>query len=399
VAADRVGDPRRHGNVVSGPLAGYRIIEIAGIGPGPFAAMLLADMGAEVIRVERAAARGPAPDRPHVDVTLRGRRNVAVDLKHPEGVGVLLDLVERADALIEGFRPGVMERLGAGPDVCLAHNPRLVYGRMTGWGQDGPWANAAGHDINYISLAGALAHFRRTGQPPTPPLNMVGDYGGGAMFLAFGVVCALLEAQRSGHGQVVDAAMVDGVALLMTMFWTLREVGAFDENQPGTNLLDTGAHFYDVYECADDKFISIGSLEPQFYAELLQRLGLDHDESFAGQMDRSGWPQLRHRLAELFKSRTREEWCALLDTTDVCFAPVLTMSEAAGHPHNSARSTFVEVNGRIQPAPAPRFSRTPPSIGVAPAHPGEHSREILKGWGVSAERIEALIESGAVIDT
>jgi alpha-methylacyl-CoA racemase len=384
---------------VSGPLAGYRIIELAGIGPGPFAAMLLADMGAEVIRVERsAAARGPAPDTPHVDVTLRGRRNLALDLKHADGVGVLLELVERADALIEGFRPGVMERLGVGPDVCHTRNPKLVYGRMTGWGQDGPWAGAAGHDINYISLGGALAHFRRDGQPPTAPLNMVGDYGGGAMFLAFGVVCALLEAQRSGRGQVVDAAMVDGTALLMTMFWTLREIGMFDESRPGTNLLDSGAHFYDTYQCADGRFISIGALEPQFYAELLQRLDLDGDERLSAQTDRARWPELKQVFAELFKSKTRDEWCALLDATDACFAPVLTMSEAATHPHNVARSTFVEVNGRVQPGPAPRFSRTPGSLDVAPAHPGEHSREVLADWGVSADRIEALIESGAVVD-
>jgi alpha-methylacyl-CoA racemase len=385
---------------VNGPLAGYRIIEIAGIGPGPFAAMLLADMGAEVIRIERAAAaRGPAPDRPHVDVTLRGRRNIAIDLKQPDGVGVLLDLVERADAMIEGFRPGVMERLGAGPDTCLARNPRLVYGRMTGWGQDGPWANAAGHDINYISLAGALAHFRRAGQPPMPPLNMVGDYGGGAMFLAFGLVCGLLEAQRSGNGQVVDAAMVDGAALLMTMFWTLREIGAFDEHRPGSNLLDTGAHFYDVYECADGAYVSVGALEPQFYAVLLQRLGLDGDEAFAAQMDRAEWPRLKQRLAELFKTRPRDEWCALLENTDACFAPVLTMSEAVAHPHNAARRTFVEADGRTQPAPAPRFSRTAAAIGIAPAHAGQHSRLILADWGVESARIDALIESGAVVET
>ena len=384
----------------SGPLEGYRIIELAGIGPGPMAAMLLADMGAEVIRVERAAAaRGPAPEAPHVDITLRGRRNLALDLKQGDGVTVLLDLVERADALIEGFRPGVMERLGVGPQECLARNPRLVFGRMTGWGQDGPWSTAAGHDINYISLAGALAHFGRAGQPPTPPLNMVGDYGGGAMFLAFGVVCALLEAQRSGKGQVVDAAMVDGTALLMSMFWTLREIGAFDEQHPGTNLLDTGAHFYDVYECRDGTYVSIGSIEPQFYAELLKRLGLDGDEQFAAQHDRAGWPQLKDQLAALFKTRTRDEWCALLDGTDVCFAPVLTMSEAVVHPHNAARQTFVEVGGRIQPAPAPRFSRTAPAIGTPPAHPGQHSREVLVDWGLDAERVEALIAAGAVVDT
>ncbi len=382
----------------NGPLGGFRIIELAGIGPGPMAAMLLADMGAEVIRVERAAAvRGSAPATPHVDVTLRGRRNLAVDLKQPDGVAVLLDLVERADALIEGFRPGVMERLGLGPDECLARNRRLVYGRMTGWGQDGPLANAAGHDINYIALAGALAHFRRAGQPPTPPLNMVGDYGGGAMFLAFGVVCALLEAQRSGSGQVVDAAMVDGTAGLMTMFWTLREIGAFDEQNPGANLLDTGAHFYDVYECCDGTFISVGALEPQFYAELLRHLGLDGDEAFADQMNRSSWPQLKERLAEVFRSRTRDEWCALFDGTDACVAPVLTMTEAAVHPHNVARGTFMDVDGRVQPAPAPRFSRTPASVGLAPAHPGQHSRQILADWGLPTERIEALLESGAVV--
>jgi len=382
-----------------GPLAGYRIIEIAGIGPGPMAAMLLADLGAEVIRVERAAAaQGPAPDAPHVDITLRGRRNLALDLKQPQGVSVLLDLVDRADALIEGFRPGVMERLGAGPRECLERNPRLVYGRMTGWGQDGPWATAAGHDINYISLAGVLAHCRRDGQPPTPPLNLVGDYGGGAMFLAFGVVCALLEAQRSGEGQVVDAAMVDGAALLMSMLWTLRELGVFDEQHPGTNLLDTGAHFYDVYGCADGEYVSIGSIEPQFYAELLQRLGLDGDEQLAAQMDRAAWPRLKQRLAELFISRPRDEWCALLDGTDVCFAPVLTMSEAAVHPHNAARGTFVEVDGRVQPAPAPRFSRTPAAIGTPPAHPGQHSREILADWGLDAGRIETLITAGTVVD-
>jgi alpha-methylacyl-CoA racemase len=385
---------------MNGPLAGYRVVEIAGIGPGPFAAMLLADMGAEVIRVERAAgARGPAPEQPHVDVMLRGRRNIAIDLKRPDGVEVLLDLVASADALIEGFRPGVMERLGAGPEDCLARNPRLVYGRMTGWGQDGPWASAAGHDINYIALAGSLAHFRRAGQLPTPPLNMVGDFGGGGMLLAFGVVCGMLEAQRSGTGQVVDAAMVDGAAVLMTMFWTLREIGAFDERRPGTNLLDTGAHFYDVYECADGGFISIGSIEPQFYAELLQRLGLDGDDEFAAQMDRERWPRLTGRLAELFRTRTRDEWSALLEGTDVCFAPVLTMTEAVEHPHNAARGTFAEVAGRVQPAPAPRFSRTPGAIGVAPAHPGQHSREILHDWGFEPNRIDEVIAAGAVVDT
>jgi len=385
---------------MTGPLAGYRIIEIAGIGPGPFAAMMLADMGAEVIRVERAqSTKGPSPDRPHVDVTLRGRRSIAIDLKHADGVATLLDLVERADALIEGFRPGVMERLGAGPDECRSRNPKLVYGRMTGWGQDGPYADAAGHDINYISLAGALAHFRRAGQPPTPPLNMVGDFGGGGMFLAFGVVCALLEAQRSGAGQVVDAAMVDGSAVLMTMFWMLKDVGLFDELAPGSNLLDSGAPFYDAYECSDGKFVSIGSIEPQFYAELIRLLELGDDAAFANQMDTSSWPDLKVRLGDRFKTRTRDEWCELMEMTDVCFAPVLTLTEAAEHPHNVERQTFVEANGKLQPAPAPRFSRTAPVIGSAPAFAGQHSREILHDWGISKDRAVELLESGAVVDT
>jgi alpha-methylacyl-CoA racemase len=381
---------------MSGPLTGYRIIEIAGIGPGPFAAMMLADMGAEVIRVDRAqAVRGPAPDTPHFDVLQRGRRNIALDLKHPDGVAALLDLVESADALIEGFRPGVMERLGVGPEVCLARNPKLVFGRMTGWGQEGMYAQAAGHDINYISLAGSLAHFGRAGEAPVPPLNMVGDFGGGGMFLAYGVVCALLEAQRSGSGQVVDTAMVDGAAVLMSMFWAFKSVGMFDENAPGTNLLDTGAHFYDVYECADGKYISLGSIEPQFYAELLRLTGLEGDPEFAKQMDKSEWPALKERLRAIFGSKTRDEWCALMEATDVCFAPVLTMSEAAAHPHNVERGTFVEVAGTTQPAPAPRFSRTPASIERPPAHPGQHTREVLTDWGLSADRVEALLGSGA----
>jgi alpha-methylacyl-CoA racemase len=284
-----------------GPLSGYRVIEIAGIGPGPFAAMMLADMGAEVVRVERAqAVRGPAPATPHFDVLLRGRRNVALDLKHPDGVATLLDLVESADALIEGFRPGVMERLGAGPTECHDRNPRLVYGRMTGWGQSGPYAQAAGHDINYIALAGALAHFGRAGEAPVPPLNMVGDFGGGGMFLAYGVVCALLEAQRSGQGQVVDTAMVDGAAVLMSMFWGFTAVGAFDERGRGTNLLDTGAHFYDVYECADGEYVSLGSIEPQFYAELMRLTGLADDAEFAKQMDKTEWSALKQRLTAVF---------------------------------------------------------------------------------------------------
>jgi alpha-methylacyl-CoA racemase len=383
---------------MAGPLSGYRIVELAGIGPGPFAAMLLADMGAEVVRVERAQnVRGPAPSTPHPDVLLRGRRNIALDLKHPDGVAALLELVASADGLIEGFRPQVMERLGLGPDVCLERNPRLVFGRMTGWGQSGMYAEAAGHDINYISLAGALAHFGRQGQAPVPPLNMVGDFGGGGMFLAFGMVCAILEAQRSGIGQVVDAAMVDGSAVLMSMFWTMRGVGLFDEQHRGTNLLDTGAHFYDVYECADGKYISVGSIEPKFYAELLRLTDLDDDPEFAKQMDKSAWPHLKQRLSEVFASKTRDEWCAVMEATDVCFAPVLTMSEAAEHPHNVERGTFVEIAGAMQPAPAPRFSRSATEVTMPPAHAGQHSVEILRDWGSDDGRIEALVAAGAVV--
>jgi alpha-methylacyl-CoA racemase len=382
---------------MAGPLSGYRIIEIAGIGPGPFAAMMLADMGAEVIRVERAqSVRGPAPDTPHYDVMLRGRRNIAVDLKHPDGVATLLDLVERADALIEGFRPGVMERLGVGPEVCLARNPKLVFGRMTGWGQEGMYAQAAGHDINYIALAGALAHFGRRDEAPVPPLNMVGDFGGGGMFLAYGVVCALLEAQRSGTGQVVDTAMVDGAAVLMSMFWAFKSIGLFDENARGTNLLDTGAHFYDVFRCADGQYISLGSIEPQFYAELLRITGLQDDPEFQRQMDQDLWPHLKTRLHQVFDTKTRDEWCALMEGTDVCFAPVLTMSEAAAHPHNVERSTFIDVGGTTQPAPAPRFSRTQPEVRGLPAHAGQHTRAVLADWGVAPDRIDALFASNAV---
>ena len=380
---------------MSGPLSGYRIIEIAGIGPGPFAAMMLSDMGAEVIRVERAQAVRPGAG-PNKDLLQRNRRNIAIDLKNEAGRDALMRLVESADALIEGFRPGVMERLGIGPDECLARNSKLVFGRMTGWGQTGPYAQSAGHDINYISLAGSLAHFGRAGEAPVPPLNMVGDFGGGGMFLAYGVVCALLEAQRSGKGQVVDTAMVDGAAVLMSMFWAFKEMGAFNENARGTNLLDTGAHFYDVYECSDGAYISIGSIEPQFYSELLRLTGLDGDEEFAKQMDSSGWTHLKGRLTELFKTKSRTEWCELMEHTDVCFAPVLTMSEAAAHPHNRERETFVEFDGVVQPAPAPRFSRTKPLITLPPARAGEHTRDVLADWGFDALAIDSLFESGAV---
>jgi alpha-methylacyl-CoA racemase len=355
--------------------------------------MMLSDMGAEVVRVERVqAVRDSASS--NWDVMQRGRKNVAIDLKHADGVEALLQLVDRADALIEGFRPGVMERLGVGPDVCLARNKKLVFGRMTGWGQDGPYANSAGHDINYIALAGALAHFGRAGEAPVPPLNMVGDFGGGGMLLAYGVVCALLEAQRSGSGQVVDAAMVDGSAILMSMFWGFKNIGLHDENARGTNMLDTGAHFYDVYKCSDGKFVSIGSIEPQFYAQLLQLTGLTGDAEFVNQQDRTMWPKLKQRLTAVFATKSQAQWCQIMEGTDVCFAPVLTMSEAAKHPHNVARQTFIEVDGVVQPAPAPRFSRTNAAVSHGPVAAGENTREVLQSWGV--ENVDNLITRGVV---
>ena len=380
-----------------GPLSRYRVIEMAGIGPGPYAAMMLADMGAEVIRIERSqSVTSQLPRTPQGDIMLRGRRSIGIDLKNPDGVELLLELMESAHALIEGYRPGVMERLGLGPEVCLARNPKLVYGRMTGWGQDGPYASTAGHDINYISLAGVLAHIRREGEKPIAPLNLVGDFGGGGMFLAFGIVTALLEARDSGKGQIVDAAMVDGAASLMTFLWGMHNTGQHDLDHPGTSFLDTGAPFYDVYECADGNYISIGSLEAPFYQELLRRTGLDQDDPPHGEYDKSNWPRMRARLTEVFKQRTRDEWCTEMEGTDTCFAPVLMAREAARHPHNVKRGTFVEVEGFTQPAPAPRLSRTPAALGVPPAHPGQHSREILHDWGIADERAEALIANGAV---
>jgi alpha-methylacyl-CoA racemase len=375
-----------------GPLAGLRIVEIAGIGPGPYCAMLLSDMGAEVLRVERPAK--PAAGDARFDLLSRGRRCVAIDLKQPAGVAAVLRLVERADGLTEGFRPGVMERLGLGPDVCLARNPRLVYGRMTGFGQTGPLAQAAGHDINYIALAGALGPIGRRGAPPTPPLNLVGDFGGGGLLLAFGMTCALLERARSGRGQVVDAAMVDGAAALMTVFHGAQQSGFWSEER-GTNLLDTGSHFYDAYETADGEFVSIGSIEPQFYAELLKRIGVDAD-SLPAQLDRARWPEVKQTLARLFKTKTRAEWCALLEGSDACFAPVLSMSEARRHPHNVARGAFVEVAGVEQPRPAPRFSRTDSGIQRPPARVGEHTDEALRDWGFSARELGELHEAKAI---
>ncbi len=379
---------------MSGPLSGVKVVEIAGIGPGPFAAMMLADMGADVVRVDRAQAVTGNFDRPNLEILNRGRRSIGVDLKHPDGVETVLQLVEQADALVEGFRPGVAERLGIGPDACLGRNPRLVYGRMTGWGQEGPYAQAAGHDINYIALAGALGHIGRAGGKPTPPINLVGDFGGGGMLMAFGVACALVEAGRSGEGQVIDAAMVDGSAALMAMMWGFRALGIWGPF--GTNVLDTGAPFYDTYETSDGKFISLGSLEPQFYAELVERLGLGDDVALPDQMNQSTWPDLRARLTELFLGRTRDEWCEVLEATDVCFAPVLTMDEAAAHPHLQARETIVEFDGLLQPAPAPRFSRTPGAIQRPPAWPGQHTDDVLESWGFAADAVAALRASGAI---
>jgi alpha-methylacyl-CoA racemase len=378
-----------------GPLAGVKIIELAGIGPGPFCAMMLADMGADVIRVDRYQnAMGGDPAAPPADVLNRGRRSIAVDLKNPDGVETVLSLIESADALIEGFRPGVMERLGLGPDVALARNPKLVYGRMTGWGQEGPYAPTAGHDINYIALAGALEPIGRRGEGPVPPLNLVGDFGGGGMLLAYGLVCGILSARSTGEGQVVDAAMVDGAAVLMTMFHAFRAMGMWNDER-GTNMLDSGAHFYDVYETADGKYVSIGSIEPQFYAELLRLTGLE-DEELPWQHDRNEWPALKERFAEIFKAKTRDEWCELMEGTDVCFAPVLSMTEAPEHPHNVQRETFIEVAGVVQPAPAPRFSATPAATPNPPAHAGQHTYEVLEEWGFDADRVAKLREAGAV---
>ena len=379
-----------------GPLQGIRVIELQGIGPGPFCGMMLSDMGAEVIRIDRAGnVTGGDPETPPIDVLARGRSSIGVDLKNPEGVEVVLRLIETADALIEGFRPGVMERLGLGPEECLARNPRLVFGRMTGWGQEGPYSMAAGHDINYIALAGALEPIGRNGEAPLPPLNLVGDFGGGGMLLAFGVACGIVEAQRSGEGQIVDAAMVDGAATLMAMFHSMRAMGVWNDER-GTNLLDTGSHFYDVYECSDGKFISIGSIEPQFYSELLRLTDLEQDEAFAGQMTRSSWPELKDRISDVFRTKSRDEWCEIMDATDVCFAPVLSLAEAPEHPHNRHREVFTEVAGVMQPNPSPRFSRTKEGIQGPPSHAGQDTDAVLRSAGYDADDIVKLRDVGAV---
>ena len=378
-----------------GPLEGVRVLELAGIGPCPMCAMLLAELGADVLKIDRILPSGLGVDIPLEHRLLeRSRRSAAVDLKHPDGVALVLSLCTEADILIEGFRPGVTERLGLGPEDCRGRNPRLVYGRVTGWGQDGPLAHAAGHDLNYIALTGALAAIGRAGQAPTPPLNLVGDYGGGALYLALGVVAALVEARRSGQGQVVDAAMIDGAASLMTAAYGLAGAALSDETR-GTNLLDSGAHFYEVYETLDGKHVALAPIEPKFYAELLARIGADTGE-LPHTMDRAQWPVLKAKLASIIKTRTRAEWVEVLEGSDACFAPVLGMREAALHPHNRARGTFIEAGGHRQPNAAPRFSRTPSAVRGPPALPGAHTRAALGAWGVDSATIDRLLEDGVI---
>ena len=379
-----------------GPLAGLKIIELAGLGPGPFCAMLLADMGAEVLRIDRKDGGGrPIRLDDTKDVLNRGRRSVAMDLKNPEAVATVLDLCAGADALIEGFRPGVMERMGLGPEVCLKRNPRLVYGRMTGWGQEGPLAKRAGHDINYIAVAGVLHMFGRAGERPVPPTNLVGDMGGGGLLLAFGIVCAMLEARSSLQGQIVDAAMVDGASLLATSVYGLAAMGYWNPSRWGVNLTDTGAHFYEVYATSDDKLVAVGAIESQFYAQLLEGLGLDGAE-LPPQMDAASWPQMKDRFAQVFRTKSRAEWEQIFAGTDACVSPVLSPLEAIGNAHMQARRSFAEIGAVTQPAPAPRFSRTPGEIARPPPLPGEHTVEALAAWGLSDARIRELREAGAI---
>jgi len=378
-----------------GPLAGFRIVEFAGIGPGPFCAMLLADMGATVLRLDRPTPIDLGIPRPEgFNLLNRGRHAIALDLKRPEGVAFALDMIAQADASIEGFRPGTMERLGLGPDECLARNPRLVYGRITGWGQDGPLAQAAGHDLNYIALVGALHAIGRAGSPPTPPLNLVGDYGGGALYLAFGMLCAMLEAQRSGKGQVVDAAMIDGAASLMTPFFGLHAAGVHSDRH-GENMLDSGAPYYDVYLCADGLYISLAPIEGRFRSEFYACAGID-EAALPDARDKANWPAIRKIVAARIAGKTQAEWCSLLEGTDACFAPVLSMTEAPQHPHNRARSTFVEVEGIVQPAPAPRFSRTQPAAPTPPRAVGSDDEAALAAWGVAVDRVAELQAAGII---
>jgi alpha-methylacyl-CoA racemase len=392
MAAARVA--RAQGNIACmGPLTGLRVLEFEAIGPGPFCGMLLADMGADVLLVDRTEDPGLGLERERwYDVMMRGRRSVTLDLKSPDGVAAALELAAKADAIIEGFRPGVMERLGLGPDVLLARYPKLVVGRMTGWGQDGPLAPRAGHDINYIALSGALHGIGRRGEAPVPPLNLVGDFGGGGMLLGFGIVCALLEAKQSGRGQVVDAAMAEGAALLTTMFWGMQ-AGKRWSDVRGDNILDTGAPWYDTYATADGGYVAVGAIEPRFYAALLQGLGLA-EATLPDQNDRAGWPALRARFAAVLAAKTRDEWTRIFDGTDACVSPVLNFGEAALHPHATARHAHVDVGGVNQPAPAPRFSRTPGAVRGAPPERGEGGRAALADWGFAAADIARLSALG-----
>ncbi len=379
-----------------GPLSGFKIIEFAGIGPAPFCGMLLSDLGADIIRIDRKERMSNTPAtlaRTKFDVTARGRRSIAMDLKNPEAVAACLKLVEEADALFEGFRPGVMERLGLGPDVCFQANSKLVYGRMTGWGQTGPLSHAAGHDINYIALTGALDAIG-TKDKPVPPLNLVGDFGGGALYLAMGLLAGLLEAQKSGKGQVVDTAMTEGAASLMAMFYGMKAAGHWGPNRR-QNLLDGGAPFYDTYQTSDGKFIAIGSIEPQFFMLLRQAAGLE-DELFDAQMDPRKWPEQKAVVEAAIKTKTRDEWCEIMEGTDICFAPVLSMDEAPTHPHNAAREAYTEIDGILQPNAAPRFSRTPGEAKTPPPHIGQHTRAVLTDWGFSDAEISELEAAGAV---
>ena len=374
-----------------GPLHGVKVVEIASIGPGPFAAMMLADMGDDVIRLERAGAAAGLGSGSW-NYMHRGRPSVACDLKAEEGRDLALRLCESADALIEGFRPGVMERLGLGPDDVAARNPKLVYGRMTGYGQEGPMSAVAGHDINYVSLSGALGAIAREGERPLFPLNLVGDFGGGGMLLALGVLAAVIEARESGEGQVVDASMVEGASVMMTLMHAMRDVGMWND-RPGTNLLDSGAHFYEVYECSDGGFIAVGALEPQFYAKLLELMELDPAEF--PQMDQARWPELKARFAEVFATKTRDEWAAILEPAEACATPVLGMAEAPGHPHNAARCSFAEIGGKLQPGPAPQFSRTPSSVPEPPPEPGADTEAALAAWGFSGDEIADYVRGGS----
>lgn len=380
---------------MSGPLTGLKIIEFAGLGPAPFAAMMLADMGADVLRIDRLNQRSVIhPQNPATDILNRNRRSIKLDLKHPQAVEIALQLVEQADILLEGFRPGVMERLGLGPEICQARNGRLIYGRMTGWGQEGELAHKAGHDINYIALTGVLDAIGSADGGPMLPLNLIGDFGGGGMLLAFGVLCALHERQSSGKGQVVDAAIVDGTSLLMSMIYGFRADGTWNSER-GTNLLDGGAPFYQVYECRDGQYISIGSLEPKFYAALLKVLGLS-EEALPAQMDRSGWPRLKRRFAEIFKTKSRAEWSEIMAAEDLCFAPVLTMDEATDDSHLNSRHSFTVVGGVSQPNPAPRFSRTTPDTPRPAGALGEHTTHLLAELGYSAEAVRLLRQQQVV---